>query len=149
LDIPPGVAIRASIKPGSVYYFPYEQLRSPESHYFVVINIDPIGEEVILLVCASSKLENVRQRNRNNPLETVVEVIPTQYPDFTCDSIFDCNSVHTQSIEALVQRLSRKKLKLKSEMDMTLVERLRQGVLASRLIPLNIKEQLKKTKFVQ
>jgi hypothetical protein len=143
LDIPPEVAIKASIKPGSVYYFALEELHSSDAHYFVVINVDPITEEVIILVCASSKVKIVRQRNKNNPAETLVEVSPTQYPDFTRATIFDCNnSVYVQKIETLVERLSRNKLKLKSEMDTTLVERLRQGVLASRLIPLNIKEQL-------
>ena len=142
MDIPPKVAIRASIKPGSVYYFPHESLSSPESHFFVVINVNPIAEEVIFLVCSSSKIDKVKQRNRNNPPETLVEISKRQYPDFTFDSIINCNNVFPQSIEKLIERLSNKKLQLKAEMDMTLVNKLRKGVLASRQIPLIIKKQL-------
>ncbi len=142
MDIPPEIAIRASIRPGSVYYFPHEEFVSPEPHFFVVINIDPITEKVILLVCSSSKIETVKRRNKNNPPKTLVEVSQDQYPDFTCDSIFNCNNIYPESIESLVERLSSKKLKLKAEMDVALVKQLRRGVLASRLISPKIKEQL-------
>ena len=122
MDIPPDVAIRASIRPGSVYYFRHEELTSPKPHYFVVINIDPTSEEVILLVCASSKIGDVRLRNRNNPQATLVEIGPAQYPGFSSESIFDCNnSVFPQSIQVLVQRLANKRLVMKSEMGTELV----------------------------
>lgn len=142
MDIPPEVAIQASIKPGSVYYFPHEALTSPESHFFVVINTNPFTEKVVLLVCASSKIETVKRRNRNNPPETVVEIRRDQYSDFTCDSVFDCNSVFPQSVEVLIERLSSNRLKLKAEMGVELVEQLRRGVLASRQVSLAVKEQL-------
>ena len=142
MDIPPKVAIRASINPGSVYYFPHESLSSHKSHFFVVINIDPIAEEAIFLVCSSSKINKVKQRNRNNPPETLVEISKQQYPDFTFDSIINCNNVFPESIENLIERLSNKELKLKAEMNIALVNKLRKGVLASRQVPLIIKKQL-------
>jgi hypothetical protein len=144
LDIPPEVAIKASIKPGSVYYFSSQHLHSPAAHYFVVLNIDPIAEEAIILICAVSESENVRQRNKNNnPRKTLVVVQPEQYPEFTRPTIFDCNNnIFVEKIEILVERLSQKRLELKPRMDMALVKQLRQGVFASRLIALNIKQQL-------
>ncbi len=144
MDIPPKVAIKASIKPGSVYYFASEQLHSTGAHYFVVLNIDPKTEEAIILICASSNLEKVKKRNKNNdPGKTLVEVPPKQYPEFTRPTIFDCNnSIFVEKIEALVERLSQKRLELKPEMSMALVKQLREGVFASRLITLNIKQQL-------
>lgn len=143
MDIPPEVVIKSSIRPGSVYYFPHESLVSPDPHFFVVINLDPIAEKVILLVCSSSKIATVKRRNRGNPPETLVEIRQEQYPDFTCDSIIDCNNnVFLESIEALIERLKNKRLRLKTEMHMALVEKLRKGVLASRQIPLAIKKQL-------
>jgi hypothetical protein len=144
LDIPPDVKIRASIRTGSVYYFPYEMLHSSQAHYFVVLNIDPISEKVIILLCASSQIEKVKLRNKYNPPETIVQISREQYPDFTTDiTVFDCNnSVFLQNINALVERLSQNKLQLKKEMDHTLVEKLRQGVISSRQIPVNIKRQL-------
>jgi len=142
LEIPPEITIRESIRPGSVYYFPHEKFVSQEPHFFVVINISPTTENVIFLAYPSSKIEIVKRRNKNNPPQTLVAVRQDQYPDFTCDSIFDCNKIQVDSIEKLVQRLSSGKLRLKAEMDIVLVEQLRRGVFASRLIPLNIKQQL-------
>jgi len=142
VEIPPEVAIKATIKPGSVYYFPHENFTSRESHYFVVINIDPVDEHVILLVCASSKVTKVEKRRENCPAETLVKIDQTQYQDFNNPSIFDCNNVIEQTVEQLVNRLSNGKLKLKTEMDVKLVEQLRRGVLSSRLVTKRIQIQL-------
>ena len=143
MDIPPEVVIKASIRLGSVYYFPYEKFHSDESHFFVVVNVNPNAEEIVL-VAASSKINAVKKRNKKNPPETLIEINPNEYPDFTCSSILDCNySVIVQKIDVLVERLSSKKLKLKSEMDVKFVERLRQGILVSKLVSSNIKGQLK------
>ena len=142
IAIPPEVAIRGTIKPGSVYYFPEESFTSPDPHYFVVINIDPSTDEVILLVCASSKISKVEYRRVNCPARTLVKISPTQYPDFAEDSILDCNVVHEKTVAQLVEKMSKGRLKLKTKMDMKFVQRLRRGVLRSPLIPRRIKQQL-------
>lgn len=142
VDIPPEVAIKATIKPGSVYYFPHDSFHSTDPHYFVVINIDPINERVILLVCASSKISKIKARYTNCPVDALVKISPSQYPDFKVNSIFDCNQVIEETIDQLIERLLNKRLKLKAEMDIRLVERLRKGVLSSRLVSGKIKAQL-------
>lgn len=145
-DVPPDVAIKATIRPGSVYFFRNESLSSSYPHYFIVINIDPISEKTIILVWASSQIANVKKRRQNCPPETLVQIMPNQYLDFMYPSIVDCNRFHEETLEKLIERLSAKQLQLKTEMDMLLVEQLRQGLLASRLIPGRIKMQLQPTK---
>lgn len=143
-DVPPDVAIRATIRPGSVYYFRHQDFRhSSDPHYFVVINIDPMNEEVILLVCASSSIFKVTSRSANLPPQTLIRVEPSEYPGFVYASVFDCNYVYRDSLETLIERLSNKQLELKPEIDMKLVERLRRGVLDSPLVAGRIKAQLK------
>lgn len=144
VEIPPEATIKATIQPGSVYYFPYEHFDSPEPHYFVVINIDPTSEHIILLVCASSKISKVKRQVRasNCPGETFVEVSPSQYPKFKYKSIFNCNHVIEQSIDQIIERLSNERLKLMPEMSIRLVEQLRQSVLASPTVASGIKEKL-------
>lgn len=142
-EVPPEVTIRATIQPGSVYYFHHEDiLYSHEPHYFVVINIDPSTEQVILLVCASSKIDKVRERRSNLPPETLVTVSPDQYREFKYPSVFDCNTIYSDNVENLIWRLAEKQLELKLEMNMQMVEQLRQGVIASPLIQPYIKNQL-------
>ncbi|MBI4187955.1 MAG: hypothetical protein HY529_01990 [Chloroflexi bacterium] len=141
-DVPPDVAIKATIRPGSVYYFQLESFSSPYPHYFIVVNIDPLSEQTIILVSASSQIATVKKRRQNCPPETLVQIMPKQYPDFPYPSIVDCNHYHEETLEKLIERLSTKRLQLKTEMDMLLVKQLRQGLLASRLIPGRIKMQL-------
>lgn len=142
VKVPPKVAVKGTIRPGSVYYFPHERFSSPDPHFFVVINIDPTIDEVILLICASSKIDSVRKQWWNCPDETFVVINPKQYSGFKLVSILNCNHVIKQSIDQLVQRLSNGRLKLKPEMDIELVEQLRQGVMASPIVARGIKELL-------
>jgi hypothetical protein len=144
MEIPPEVVIQGSIRPGSVYYFPSEHISSPEPHYYVVINLDPFVEQLILLVIGTSKIETVKQRNKDHPLNTLVTVTPEEYKPFTQITIFDCNNgVYPYPVSDLIRRLSIRKLEYCTcEMPTDIVERLREGVLTSRVITRSIKEQL-------
>lgn len=144
MDISPEVIIKGSIKPGSVYYFPSEKLTSNDSHYYAVINLNPFIEQVIILVCGSSKIIAVKQRNIGHSQETLVEVTPKQYSPFSGVTIFDCNnSVFKYTIDDLIQRLSSHRLECcVAEMPLDVVERLRVGVLTSRVVERDIQAQL-------
>ena len=86
IDIPPEVQIKATIKPGSVYYFSEDTFFSDEPHYFIVINKNPQSDIVILLVCSSSQIRKTKFRRRGLP-GTLVEIRKEQYEEFTRDSI--------------------------------------------------------------
>lgn len=144
-DVPPEVAIKATIRPGSVYYFRHESfIYSEDPHYFIVINLDPLNEKVLLLVCSTTRPYKVQQRHLNCPEKTLVQVTPSQYPDFTLTSIIDCNNViDTETINSLINRLANKELVMKTEMDIELVEQFREGVLVSPVVSRRIKAQLR------
>jgi hypothetical protein len=142
VKVPPEVVIKGTIRPGSVYYFPHETFSSPEPHYFVVINVDPTIDDVILLICASTKIAIVKRQYWTCPDETFVMISPQQYSGFKSMSILNCNHVIRQSTDQLVKRLADGRLKLKPEMDIGLVKQLRQGVLASPIETPNTKQLL-------
>jgi len=142
IDVPPEVAIKSTIRLGSVYYYPENSLRSSKPHYFIVINIDPQEDKVIFLVCASSQIDKAKNRRRTCPIETLVEISPDQYPGFKVDSIIDCNYVFETNIGQLVDKLLRKELRIKIEMDGAVVRLLREGVLSSPLIERRVKTLL-------
>lgn len=142
IRIPPEVAIKATIRPGSVYYFPEDSFHTEEPHHFIVINMDPLTDSAIILVCASSQVDRVKVRRSTCPSDTMIEVSPTQYSDFTKNSIIDCNYVLEKNIEQLVEKLRDGKLMFKSEMNIQLVNLLRQGVLCSPVIEMRIKQSL-------
>jgi hypothetical protein len=139
--LPPEI-LKASIKPGSVYYFQEESLKSTEKHYFVVINRNPHTDEIILLACASSQIKNTRRIRRNCPAETLVIITPEQYCGFSVNSIFDCNIIFRYRLEVIMSKYKNKELLVKPEMDSKLVDTLREGVLASNLIAPRYKSML-------
>lgn len=141
IDVPPEVRIKSTIKSGSVYYFAEETLTSDEPHYFVVINHNPITDNVILLVCASSKIERVKKRRSDLPM-TVVEVKKEEYDGFKKDSIIDCNDVLKKPINQLIQKLEEGKLELKPIMDIELVNKLRKAILQSPVVERYVKKLL-------
>ncbi|MDO9547352.1 MAG: hypothetical protein Q7J65_00080 [Candidatus Marinimicrobia bacterium] len=140
-EFSPEARIKASIQPGSVYYFPDEELSSPEPHYFIVLNHNPSDDMVLLLVCSSSQIEKVKRRRSGLP-GTCIEIVMSDYKDFTVDSIVDCNNVFKRSINHLVNKLTSGDLKIKSEMNFAIVQRLRSAVLNSTLVSREDKQML-------
>jgi len=84
--------LRLSLREGSVYYFPHHSLTSPEPHYFIVVNSDPLTQKVLLLAVVTSQIDNVKLR-RKACLETLVELTPKEFDVLTKPSIVDCNDL--------------------------------------------------------
>lgn len=142
VDVPPEVQIKGVIQSGSVYYFAEETLSSLEPHYFIVVNINPYNDTIMLLVCSSSRIDKVKNRWKACPDETLIEITTDQYREFKTQSIINCNTVFEKTKEQLIQKLSEGKLKLKLEMDESIVCKLRNGILRSPVVERRIKALL-------
>jgi len=140
--IPPEVQIKASIRPGCVYYFSEESFTSTEPHFFIVLNHSPIDDSMLLLVCPSSRPDSVRRRRKHLPVQTLVEIRKEEYAGFTSDSIVDCNTVIEKTVGELVVKLSKGALKVKPDMDMGIIQKLREAVQASPMVAEEYKELL-------
>lgn len=132
MDVP--LEIRLSLRPGTVYYMADRSLTSIEPHYFVVVNANPLGDQVLLLTVASSRIDTVRRRRATEPPSTVVEIPETAYVDFTKDSVIDCNQVFTKTLQDLCGQWRRKEIVPKQDVPPGVLEALQQGVLDSRLV---------------
>lgn len=84
--------LRLSLREGTVYYFAHHSLTSPEPHYFIVVNSDPLAQKILLLSVVTSQVEKVKLR-RKACLETVVEISPADFDVLTKPSIVDCNDL--------------------------------------------------------
>ncbi len=140
MEIPAEVQLRATIRAGSVYYFPEFFDRIP--HFFIVMNIDPLTDTVIYLLCASSRIQKVYDRNTGSLTETLVEISPSDYEGFNSQSIVDCNEIHTKSLGDLIGKLEEGRLTMKPEMTESLLAKLRLGVFRSKRVPERIKGQI-------
>ena len=132
--------IKSDIAAGSVYYYNDPSLRTTYPHYCIVVNINPSKDALLLLVHASHK---VRNRRKNCPEETLVEISPIQYPGFDTESIIDCNDVIERDIEMLGRLLAQHRLEKKPVMGLRLVRLLRKGIIASDLTTPNVKARLR------
>jgi hypothetical protein len=120
--------LRVTLRPGTVYYFQHRALTSAEPHYFIIVNSDPIGDQVLLLAVASSKIGSVRQRRRNLPCETLVEIAPTDYAEFKLPSIVDCNRVFRKSLGELVADWKAGTVTPKDDLPAPLLARIQTGI---------------------
>lgn len=128
-DLP--LPLRLTIRPGTVYYFQHRGLTSGEPHYFAIINADPPKSRVIIMTVGSSQVDTLRARRKNMPPETLVQVEPSQYPDFTKSTIIDCNQVFELSVEELVQKFNAKELRYHRDLPREVLEKIWRGVRAS------------------
>ena len=135
--------IQSTITSGSVYYYHEKTHKTSKQHFFIVINIEPSKDTVIFLVCSSTKFKNVLRYRRKCPKQTLVEIKPEQYSEFSEKSIIDCNDVYTKSIEEIASMLSQGKLQEKTVMGLRLVRMLREGVILSNIVENYIKEALR------
>lgn len=134
VDIPAQVQIEITIKRGAVYYFKEDSFTSQDPHYFVVLNHSPLSDVILVLACASSQVEKRKDitKRLNRPSESLVFVGPSEYAEFSKDTVFDCNSVIEKSIQSLINKMEKRELWLcGTEMPEEIVNRLIAGVLVS------------------
>lgn len=126
--------IRVSLRQGTVYYMAERNLTSAQPHYFIVVNANPPGDEVLLLTVASSQTDTVKRRCARESESTVVEINEADYADFTKDSVIDCNRVFTKSLADLCAQWHRKEIVPKLDIPKEIFDQLKQGILDSRLV---------------
>jgi len=131
--------LRLTLREGSVYYFTERSLRSAESHYFVVVNSNPIAQELLLLGVVTSKVTEVKQRRRNLP-ETVVQISPRDLDVFKKLSIVDCNDLKQVRLAEFNARFVRNDIRyFNKDLPAPLRNALRRAIHASPLVPDEIK----------
>ena len=130
------IEIRLSLRQGTVYYMAERGLSSVEPHYFVVLNQNPLGSKILLLLVASSQVEKAQKRisRKNLPPESLVVIEEAEYDDFSKDSCIDCNKLFNKSLEELCEQWRKKEVHAHKDLPRDLVERLIEGVKASTLI---------------
>ncbi|HEV2046071.1 MAG TPA: hypothetical protein VGQ95_05685 [Chthoniobacterales bacterium] len=133
--------LRLGLRAGSVYYFQSRELTSPEPHFFVVVNRDPIGTKRVFLTIVTSKVEAVRRRNRDRP-ETFIEISPTDYDELTVHSAIDCNVVVEKPLSELAGMVQRKEVRYHRHLPPEIFTKLKAGIDASPVVEDEIRELL-------
>lgn len=134
------VALRLTLREGSIYYFAERTLTSPEPHYFFVLNSDPFTQHVLVLGIVTSKVEETKSRRHDCP-ECLVELGPKDLPGvLTKASVVDCNSPKIIPLAEFNSRFVGKDIRcFGKDLPPALRKALRTALHASKLVPAEIK----------
>ena len=140
-DEPLPFGLKIGLRPGSVYYFQAREVKSPESHFFVVVNREPITTKLLLLTIVTSKVDKVKLRNRER-LHTIVEISPKEYDEFKMLSAVDCNVVLEKPLSELAGLVKRKEVRYHKDLPPEIFTKLKNAILSSPLVADELKSLL-------
>ncbi len=130
-DLP--LELRLGLRAGSVFYFRARELTSQEPHFFVVLNLDPLGQELLLLTVFTSQIDKVRIRNCERP-QTVVEFGPADYAPLNRPTAIDGNVVFRRTLAEMADLVRRKKMEYHPDLPPALLEKIQAAVLGSPVV---------------
>jgi hypothetical protein len=143
MDFPPDIRMQYGIQEGSVFYFVEDTFKTPEPHNFVVLNCDPINDEILILACATTLSLRSWVRVSGMPEETLVRLDEKDCNFLKHSTLFDCNKPLEKPKALLLQKLTDKKLKFHGVVAAEVLEKLRKGVLLSRLVSEKCKKKIR------
>ena len=144
--MPPGklpLELKLGLRSGSAFYFQARELSSELPHFFVVLNRDPLGDELLLLTVFTSQIEKVRTRNRERP-HTVVEFGPADYAPLDRPTAVDGNVILRRSLSEMAELVERKKMAFHPDLPAALFVRIRTAVLNSPVVDDEDKDLVRK-----
>ena len=133
--------LRVGLRAGNVYYFRSRELTSERPHFFIVVNRDPIGSQLLLLTIVTSNVTDARIRNRNR-LQTIVEITPAEYREFKVHSVVDCNVVLEKPLSELSGMVRRNEVRYHCDLPAEIFAKIKTAILASPLVPDELKQML-------
>lgn len=133
------LTLRLTLREGSIYYFAHRSLTSPEPHYFIVVNADPLGQHVLVLGVVTSQVANVKLRRKACP-ETLVEISPQAFNVLWKHSIVDCNDLKQVPLAEFNARFVAKEIaSFGKDLPAPLRRALRKAIHASTIVPDEVK----------
>ena len=132
--------LRLTLREGSVYYFEERHLTSPEPHYFIVVNSDPLAQKVLLLSVVTSQVDSVKLRRCKTARKPSWNSPRLIFNVLTKPSIVDCNDLKEVPLAEFNTRFVRKEIRcFDRDLPVALRKALRQAIHASKILSAEIK----------
>lgn len=125
--------LRLGLRAGSVFTFQARELTSEKAHFFVVVNANPLTDELLLLTVFTSQIDKVRLRNRERP-GTVVEFGPADFAPLNRPTAVDGNVILRRSLSEMADLARRKEIAYHPDLPAALLDRIRTAILSSPVI---------------
>lgn len=137
--------LKTTLRQGTVYKMSDYGLTSALPHFFIVLNLDPCSDEIIVLTVFTSKIENQRKRVSligANP-ETLVEISPEEYSVLKKNSVVNCNAVFVRQTEYFEKKvLNPRDAEPCKDIPEAVLEKIIRGVLLSNTVDDEIKRKI-------
>ena len=142
MDLPPKVVVPICIEQGSIYHYRVELTNRDRSTYrgqrfFIVLNVNPKTDEVIVLTTVTTKIEEAEryvQRVKESP-ETLVRISRADFPRLSAESVVNCNSTYPSTMPQLIKRIEDGGIIFFEKLPRSVIEALVGGVLKSTQVP--------------
>lgn len=110
MEIPAKIRIPLCIEQGCVFNFLFnfgDSKRESKNRYFVVLNSSPKTDSVLVMVTSTTQILKKEEFIKRAHIgeKTLVRVTHAEYPTFSQDSVFNCNTVIEVKIKDLVRKI--------------------------------------------
>jgi|GEM_PF-1676984 len=127
MDLPSDLVCRYILVPGGAFRAKIEE--GAKYRYYFVLNANPLMDNIILLVTATTKIAEHRRKYQTDVL---VEIDPTQYKPLEQKSLVNCEfarAYHRPHLEAKLRKaLAQKKLEILEPLPEKILRRLRDAL---------------------
>lgn len=127
MDLPSDLVCRYILVPGGAFRAKIEE--GAKYRYYFVLNANPLTDNIILLVTATTKIAEHRSKYQTDVL---VQIDPTQYKPLEQKSLVNCEfarAYHRPHLEAkLQQAFAQKKLEILDPLPEAILRRLRDAL---------------------
>jgi len=136
--------VRVSLRQGTVFYARNRALTSSEPHYLVVVNRDPLAQNVLLVVVTTSQIEKAKKRVGIKGLspDSVVSISKEEYSNFSKDSCVDCNTVISMSLDEFCEKMKAKEVRSHDDLPPEILTKLVEAIRLSPLVAEEDKEKI-------
>jgi len=148
MEFSPEQLRKALVTTGSLIRFePGTVFGNTNPHIGVVVNSDVEAQQVVVVVCASSKVEKLRNYAtvRNLPTGTIVSITGGTQAHFGQDTAFNCNNPEVITFDTLSIWQNQNSVELISRnnvIDNAVLNEIRAGVMISDLVEDTVKDKL-------
>ena len=125
----------------------HSTLTSPLPHFHVMVNLNPLKDEVIALAVVTSNISGRRARAAafGQPPETIVDFGPADYPVLDHPSCIDCNDVKRMRASDLDRAVNARPSISRPDLPASVLDRVVVGILASSRVAEDIKALVRPT----
>lgn len=138
------VRIKSTVRSGSVFSFNEESFGCDKNHCFIVLNHQPLSDELLLLVWARTLSIKMFSHMESSglPYDTFVD-ITGQYDWSKNPTVINCNQLIEKSIDSLVNKLEKKQLRMVGLINNNTLIKLREGAIKSPTVERHIRKKLR------